>query len=102
MVKVWRSTPCSSCTPRHNVSHNVSRYTRHTARPHTQTHCIYRGAFGSSAVYLAQELLPQPVESLRVEAQEHDQGGGRAGSGLVAPKQKLRGRLLDGLGGDGT
>ena len=48
----------------------------------------------------AHQLLPQALHNLRVEAQEHDQGGGRAGRGLVAPEQELRGGLLDGLGGD--
>lgn len=47
--------------------------------------------------YLVHQLLPQSVHHLWVEAEEHDEGGGRAGGGFMASEQQLRGRLLDGL-----
>ena len=50
-----------------------------------------------SGYYLVDNLLSQSVHDFRVQSQEHNQRGGCAGRGLVAAKQQLSGRLLNGL-----
>lgn len=47
--------------------------------------------------YLVHQFLPQSVDSVRVEAQEHQQRGGCAGRGFMAPEQQLCSRLFNGL-----
>lgn len=50
-----------------------------------------------SIKYLVHQFLPQSFDSFRVEAQEHQQRGGCAGRGFMAPEQQLCSRLFNGL-----
>lgn len=77
----WRSMPCSSWT----------------AGDQLATRQSHRVSAPPSWTYLLQQFLPQSTYDLGVQAQEHDQRGGGAGCGFMAPEQQLCGGFLDGL-----
>lgn len=89
----WDNAGCSIKT----VS-TVSNVTLMSEDDLTQS-CVWL-AFHKTVVqfhYLVHQFLPQSAHNFRVQAQEHDQRGGCAGCGFMAPKQQFCSRLLNSL-----